>query len=57
MIAVHAMTLEPMVTLGTVLLAWFSLHQRMSAMDTAVADASTRTFHHRIGRQMLSLPS
>jgi hypothetical protein len=56
MIAVHAMTLAPMFTVGSALLAWFSLHQRMSAIDFAVADASTSTPNGWMKREVLPLP-
>lgn len=57
MIAVHAMTLGPMFTVGSALLAWFSLHQRISAIDVAVANASTSTPNGWVKREALSLPS
>lgn len=56
MIAVHAMPLGQMVTLGTALLAWFSLHQRMSAVDAAVANASAGAPCGWMKREIVPLP-
>ncbi len=56
MITAHVMTLGPMFTMSTALLAWFSLHQRMSVIDVAVVDASTSALDGWIKREVLSLP-